>query len=221
MIKLIQGDCLEVMATLEENSIDAVITDPPYGGNYDTKYTRFTGGATEERQDFNPIIGDDTPFDPSPWLEFPIVVMFGFNVYSDKLPPGTLLVWQKRRNSKLGKFLSDCEIAWMKGGKGIYLFNHEWDGFMKASERGQKRQHPTQKPVALMEWVMDKAKVPVGATVLDPYMGSGGTGIACVNTGRSFIGIEVYPDYFSIASTRIQSAIDTQSLPHQIEMILP
>ena len=205
-VKLIQGDCLEVMKMLEEK-IDAVITDPPYGGNYDTNYKRFTGAsAPETHREFEAIIGDDVPFDPAPWVEFPSVVMFGFNVYSDKLPPGTLLVWQKRRDSKLGKFLSDCEMAWMKGGKGIYLFNHEWDGFMKASERGQKRQHPTQKPVVLMEWVMDKAKVPIGATVLDPYMGSGTTGVACVNTNRNFIGIESDPVYFTIATNRIKEA---------------
>jgi DNA modification methylase len=66
--------------------------------------------------------------------------------------------------------------------------------------------HPTQKPVALMRWCLDKAKVPPGATVLDPFMGSGTTGVACVQTGRNFIGIEIDEEYFSIAERRIAEA---------------
>jgi len=70
----------------------------------------------------------------------------------------------------------------------------------------RNRVHPTQKPVTLMEWCMEMAKVPKGATVLDPFMGSGTTGVACVKTGRNFIGIEIDETYFKIAQKRIEDA---------------
>jgi DNA modification methylase len=76
---------------------------------------------------------------------------------------------------------------------------------IKAHEHGS-RVHPTQKPVALMQWILDVLKVPVGATVLDPFMGSGATGIACMNTGRNFIGIEIVEEYFIVAKKRIEQA---------------
>jgi DNA modification methylase len=75
---------------------------------------------------------------------------------------------------------------------------------LKASEHGETRCHPTQKPVAIMEWSMDAAKVMPGMTVLDPYMGSGTTGIACIRTGRKFIGIEKDPVHFATAVERIK-----------------
>ena len=206
-VQLYNGDCLEVLKTLAPGSVDAVVTDPPYGVKQLTNYSRFTGGSVsaEYRKDHAPIHGDDREFDPSPWLQFPKALLFGFNSYSNKLPRGSVVVWCKRRDSRIGKFLSDCELAWMKGGYGVYLFHHEWDGVIRESERG-KFHHPSQKPVALMAWVLDKMKIPVGATVIDPYMGSGTTGVACVQTGRKFIGVEIDPNYFAVAEKRIAEA---------------
>lgn len=132
--------------------------------------------------------------------------MWGFQFFANRLPQGTVLVWNKRRDNQLGKFLSDCELAWMKGGKGCYLFNHTWNGFDRASERGQKSLHPSQKPVALMEWCIDKLKLKSGDTVLDPYMGTGCVGIACKNRGINYIGIECNQMYFEIAQARISQS---------------
>ena len=203
--ELYLGDCLEIMKTLPDKSVDAVITDPPYGIKNDCDYTRFTGGLSGHAT-YKPITGDAKEFDPNPFINYRYVVMFGSNNYSHKLPPGALLVWAKRRDSKTGKFLSDCEVAWMNKGRGVYLFHHEWDGFMRETERGEKTLHPSQKPVELMKWVMDKVGVPQGATVLDPFMGSGTTGVACVQTGRNFIGVEIDPTYYAIAEKRIKDA---------------
>ncbi len=75
-----------------------------------------------------------------------------------------------------------------------------------------KRQHPNEKPVGLMRWVLDRLKVPSGATVLDPYMGSGTTGVACVQTGRRFIGVEIDAGYFAIAQRRIEEAQNAEPL---------
>ena len=208
MIKLIQGDCLDVMATLNTGSIDAVITDPPYGMNNNTNYARFSGGSVDSvvkrgvGHDYGEqIIGDDHLFDPTPWLKFEHVVLWGWNHYAERLPVGTTLVWIKRNTAAFGSFLSDAEIAWMKGGHGVYCRKD-----LSNNSIARERVHPNQKPVTLMEWCLNKAKVPQGATVLDPYMGSGTTGVACIQTDRNFIGIEIDPAYFEIAKNRIREA---------------
>jgi DNA modification methylase len=200
-VTLYHGDCRDIAPTL--SGIDAVISDPPYGCANNCDYTRFTGGLIPKGGTFyRSIKGDDQPFDPTPWLEYPKVVLFGCQFYADKLPQGTVLVWNKRRPNQLGKFLSDAELAWMKGGKGCYLFNHIWNGFDRESERG-KSLHPTQKPIALWDWVLTRAKIHPGQTVLDPYMGSGSLGLACVKRGINYIGIEIERDYFRIAQQRL------------------
>lgn len=200
MITLHHADANEVQIT---EPITAVITDPPYGCDNDCNYTRFTGGKKVSRHFHEGIKDDDKPFDPSRWLIYPKVILWGFQFFANKLPVGTTLVWNKRRENQLGKFLSDCELAWMKGGKGCYLLNHHWNGFDRASERGQKSLHPSQKPVALMEWCIDKLKLKAGDTVLDPFAGTGCVGLACQNRGLNYIGIEHNKKYYDIARQRL------------------
>lgn len=201
-VTLYHGDCLDILPTLGQ--VDAVVTDPPYGINWDTNLARFTGkrkhGGLGRNYDAF-IRGDDAPFDPSPWLKYDNVVLWGYHHFSARLPSGSVLVWIKRFDSAFGSFLSDAELAWMKGGYGVYCKRD-----MSLLGETNDRAHPTQKPVSLMEWCMDKAKVPIGAIVLDPFMGSGTTGVACVRTGRRFIGIEIDPTYYAIAERRIREA---------------
>lgn len=215
MVTLHHGDCLEFMRGMADNSVDAVVTDPPYGIDWNTDYTRFPNAFQAcVNKAHKPVESDAKPFDPLPFLEFaPVVVMFGANHFSNKLPAGTLLVWVKRRDSMLGKWLADAEVAWMNKGAGVYILQHEWHGALKASEHNTKRHHPTQKPVEVMKWLIDKAKVPAGATVFDPFMGSGTTGVACVQTGRNFIGCEISEDYFKIAKRRIAEAQAQHQIP--------
>jgi site-specific DNA-methyltransferase (adenine-specific) len=204
-VRLIHGDCLAVLPTLEAGSVDAIVTDPPYGVNQDSDNTRFPslrGG----NKTYGQIEGDDHPFNPTPFLNFPRVAIFGANCFSDRLPLGSWLIWCKRRDSMFGKFLADAEAIWINRGFGLYVLQHEWHGALKESERGKSRYHPHQKPVAVMQWVIERLGVPAGATVLDPYMGSGSTGIACIKSGRSFIGIEKDPRYFAIAARRLKAA---------------
>jgi site-specific DNA-methyltransferase (adenine-specific) len=197
------GDCLNMLPTLA--GVDAVVTDPPWGVGQDSDNTRFPSLMGRNRS-YRTIAGDDTRFEPSPWLRFPRVALFGANCFSDRLPPGAWLVWCKRREDMLGQFLADAEAVWINRGFGIYLFQHEWHGALRASDRGVRREHPHQKPVAVMKWVLDRLGVPPGAVVLDPYMGSGTTGVACVQTGRRFVGIEIDPVYFAVAEKRLAAA---------------
>lgn len=198
---LYHGDCRELLPTLPK--VDAVVTDPPYG----IGYSHGKGGgklARSTKFDDHPIFGDDEPFDPSPWLNFPKVVLFGANHFASKLPDSAFwLIWDKRDGISSND-QADAEMAWVKGKGQARVIRHLWSGMLKASERGQERVHPTQKPVIVMEWVLKTAQI--GGLVLDPYMGSGTTGIACVNNGLPFIGIEFERRYFDIACERIAAA---------------
>ncbi len=210
---IICGNSVDVIKSIGADQIDAIVTDPPYGIKYDCDLNRFTNDLAPGTSSgkFREIHGDEE-FSPGPWLDFPKVVMFGANCFSNKLPIGSWLIWLKKRDSMLNTFLADAEIAWMKSGHGIYMFKHEWAGMLKDSERGEKRLHPTQKPVVVMEWVMNMAKIPEGAIVLDPYCGSGSTAIACIRTNRHFIGIDIDQDYVDKANVRIQNELSQMSL---------
>lgn len=204
LLRLYHADCRDVLPHVQQD-ITAVVSDPPYGCKNDCNYTRFSGGLSPHRNFHKGIKGDDTPFDPAPWLTFPKVVLFGYQFFAPKLPIGTILVWLKKRDNQLGSFLSDCELAWMKGGKGCYLFPHVWHGFDRQTERG-KTLHPSQKPVSVMEWVMQRAKITPADVVIDPYMGSGATALACRNLGIPFVGCEIEQQYFDIAVGRVRHA---------------
>lgn len=197
-VTLYLGDCRDIMPTL--GKVDALISDPPYGMDWNTDHSRFTGGdgGKHTRVD-KKIHGDAVDFDPTHLLGFDRVVIWGMHHFPQHLKRGTVLVWPKKYEDAYGSFLSDADTAWMKGGCGVYLSNV----INPASFQAEKC-HPTQKPVPLMAWCMDKAKVPAGATVLDPYMGSGTTGIACIRTGRRFVGIEKDPAHYATALERIK-----------------
>lgn len=198
------GDCREIAPTLERPA--AMITDPPYGIGYSHgggggKLARSTQFAHET------IIGDDKPFDPIPWVNIaPIVILWGANHYAHQLPPmSSWLTWDKR-DGVCSNDQSDCEHAWSNKGGPARIIRHLWNGMLKASERGEIRVHPTQKPIEVMRWCIEQAKVPTSGTILDPYMGSGSTGVAAVQMRHPFIGIEIEPKYFDIACRRIEEA---------------
>lgn len=193
---------MDVLPTL--GKVDAVCTDPPYGMRWNTDSSRFSGGHRESiarreqgRNDWGAITADDQPFDPSPWLGFSHVILWGANHYASRLPVGTTLIWIKRLDGAFGSFLSDAEIAWMKGGHGVYCFRD-----LSMMAEAKNRCHPSQKPTDVMRWCVGKTS----GTILDPFMGSGTTGVACTKMGRRFIGIEIEPKYFDIACRRIEEA---------------
>lgn len=193
------GDCREIAPGL--SGIAATLSDPPYGINH--KVERTHAGAKWSKRSSERVTGDEVPFDPLPWIGGP-AVLWGANYYADKLPPsGGWLVFDKRRNGTHNqKFIaSDCELAWSNVMGRVRTFSHLWDGLCRDSEVG-RHFHPTQKPVALMEWCLQF--LPPG-TVLDPYMGSGSTGIAAVRAGRPFVGIEIEQKYFDTACRRVES----------------
>ena len=195
-ITIYHGDQSEILPQLV--NVDTVITDPPYGIDHDTEYN-FSGGSVLGNQ-YKRIKGDDKPFDPSHLLNYRKVILWGANCYSDKLPQGSWLVWNKRQPKGNKNVMSDAEVAWMNTGHGVYIFDHIWDGFIRQSEKGENY-HPTQKPVALMRWCIQKAK-PQGV-IVDPYFGSGSLLVAARDLGFQAIGIEAEIEYCRVAVSRL------------------
>jgi len=238
-IELIQGDCLEVMKSIPDGSVDMVLTDPPYGTTACKWDSIIPLEPMWER--LNKLIKPNGA-----------IVLFGSEPFSSALRMSNIKnykydwVWDKTR----GHNFAQCNRQPMKSHEIISVFNkHEYypqktkgkpyvrdrrnDKSAKKgskvtldnslaeitinngdryplsiqtfkNEHSTKKQHPTQKPVALMEYLI-KTYTNEGETVLDFTMGSGTTGVACVNTKRNFIGIELDPDYFKIAEARINA----------------
>ena len=197
------GDCLEILPTLEK--VDAVITDPPYGigeaGKNHKSRNKLAGSPNYERSQW-----DDVPANPAAIELMRSIsdtqVIFGGNYFA--LPPAKCwLVWDKINGDN---DFADCELAWTNIDGAVRQIRHLWAGMLRDSERASRRDHPTQKPVAVMVWSIERANLNPAATILDPFMGSGTTGVACMNLGRKFIGIEIEPKYFEIACERIENA---------------
>lgn len=190
------GDCRDILPTL--GKVDAVVTDPPYGISKDGQ-KRATGG-NGGRKAYEFLGWDGERPDASLLAEIakfaPVCVMWGGNYFADLLPPtGKWLVWDKGQRINQ----SDGELAYtsMPGALRICTIN-------RVELMTDGAEHPTQKPVKLMQWTL--AQVGNPALVLDPFMGSGTTGVACMRVGAAFIGIEREPTYFDIACRRIEAA---------------
>ena len=206
---LYQGDCLEIMPTL--GKFDAVVTDPPYGiGEAAGKAKTRTSGLTSRirnaqlyRRDYGDSGWDDTTQDEAiaaAVAKSRNAIVFGGNYY-DLPPTSCWLVWDKENGAT---DFADCELAWTNLPKAVRRLRFLWNGCMRR-ERHIAREHPTQKPVGVMEWCI--GHLPDSAeTILDPFMGSGTTGVACVKLGRKFTGIELDARYFDIACKRIEDA---------------
>jgi DNA modification methylase len=190
---------LEILPTLPK--VDAVVTDPPYGIG-EAKKNNASRGKLAVAKDYGRANWDDRPV--SEFLPLissvPERVIFGGNYY--ELPPTPCwLVWDKENGAS---DFADCELAWTNIKGAVRLKRFMWNGMLRAA--GEPRgDHPTQKPVAVMEWSIQQCKKSP-QTILDPFMGSGTTGVACANLGRKFIGIEIERKYFDIACERIDAA---------------
>ena len=205
--ELYLGDCRDVLPMV--GAVDACITDPPYGIGYKGPQQGATPTGKHNRRNTDnvtiAVFGDDVQFEPAPFLDFPEVILWGGNHFAARLPHGRWMAWDKLAGLPEFDSFSDVEFAWRKGRGKDRIFSHMWKGICQASEKGgDTRQHPTQKPVALMKWCV--GLVPDAQTILDPFMGSGTTGVAAVQMGRKFIGIERDEGYFDIACRRIEQA---------------
>ena len=186
----------------------AVVTDPPYHTSYDYTKPR----RRPSRWDRN-FVGADQPFDPTPWLRFPEVILFGANHYWKALPQGgSWCCWHKTPGRQAADF-APCEWIWMSQAGPPHYVPYLWCGGMREGEENYSRLpqklHPAQKPVALLTFLVEQTVAPV---VLDPYMGSATTLAACVRLRRPCIGIELDPAYFAVACARLQQEVEAVGL---------
>lgn len=200
--ELWHGDCREVLPLVQA---DACVTDPPYGISY--MHSGGGIGVGAKRNHGVPIHDDDKPFDPAPLLRFPAVLMFGADHYRARLPDGgTLIAWDKHTGIGPNDSFADAEYAWTNLKIKRNVIRYLWKGVacVKAGEEGGQRWHPTTKPQGVMRWCLEQ--MPQARVIVDPYMGSGSTGVAAVAMGRHFIGVEIHRPYFDIACERISRA---------------
>lgn len=200
-IELYLGDCREILPTLPRH--DATVTDPPYGINKDGQ-KRTTGGHGGHggRKAYEFMGWDGHRPDPETFSLLLSVahqhVIWGGNYFADLFPPtGKWLVWDKGQRINQ----SDGELAWTSSQGALRIFELNRVALMTDGAF-----HPTQKPVEVMRWSIQQLDNP--ETIIDPFMGSGSTGVAAVDLGMKFTGIEKVADYFDIACKRIQAALD-------------
>jgi site-specific DNA-methyltransferase (adenine-specific)/modification methylase len=222
-VTIIRGDCYTLLDAWPSDA--ALVTDPPYGIALPCAY-----GATRQRSyekqlestDKNvrqhawkakihkPIHGDNRAFDPSPFLGFKRVCLWGANNYADRLPARySWLAWDKRDNRGPRNNFGDCELAWCAGVpfNSVRMFHHMWLGYNRDSEIAEGSLHPTQKPVALLAWCLETCGVTDGL-VIDPFMGSGSLGVACHRAGLRYLGVEIDADHFETAQARLKKELE-------------
>ena len=207
--ELWHGDCREVLPHL--NGRIAIVSDPPYGIGF--VHSGKTGKSATphkgHKKDFwyGGIEGDNEPFKPGHLLNFDQAILFGADHYAQELPRGRWLAWDKLGGQDTyGDSFSDVEYAWHSKPGAARIFRMVWKGMCQGAgkDKGTRRTHPTQKPVDLMEWCLEQAGRP--EVVCDPYMGTGATGVAAMNLGLRFIGVEIHRPYFDEACCRIEDA---------------
>ena len=189
-ITIYHGDCREILPSVDA---DVIISDPPYGIDYEP------GPYWKGER----IAGDSEPFDPSHLLDRRGAVLFGANHYADRLPASSgWIVWNKRDRTSRSLPGSDAELAWTNLLTQVRIFTQVW---MPHTIRGEPMLHPTQKPVALMREILEATGG--DDLVCDPYMGSGSTLRAAKDLGRKAIGIELEERYCEIAAERLGQGV--------------
>ena len=197
------ADCREILSEMPQ--VDLVLTDPPYGINYDATQSKHQYAINHGIAEW-----DKLPFDPVLLLALHTkMIIFGGNNFASRLPDqGGWLCWVKTNPSEYPDSIcrqADMELAWTNCVTRGRVFRHTWLGNIRNSERFMKNYHPTQKPLALMRWCLNLVKDV--NTVLDPYMGSGTTLRAAKDMNITSIGIEIDERYCEIAAKRMAQQV--------------
>jgi len=217
-IRLYCGDCLGILPTLEAGSVDAVVTDPPYGIGLTKKIAKQRNGSVKARE------GGYVHKDNLEYLSLVtvpatrlciglakrVVITPGSRHAFEYPKPDDMGCWYSAAGTGLGRWGFVCSQPILYYGKCPYLANRRG---ARPNSCGQvypndanKVGHPCAKPLPFATWLVTRASIE-NETILDPFMGSGTTGVACVKTGRRFIGIELDKGYFDIAVKRIEKAL--------------
>jgi DNA modification methylase len=205
-VELYCGDCRDILPI----KADALISDPPYGMRIDAGRLDDVKAQKQgmRRNKYKECEWDAEDYDANAllswWPKTKPIALFGADYYRNTLPDGgSWMVWDKKMPGMEELPGSDFELCWVRPTTKRRMLRKVWTGYL-SKELDEERLHPTQKPVAVMGMVMNAMRIPEGATVLDPYMGSGSTIIAAIRTGRKAIGIEKDPEHFKNACERIK-----------------
>lgn len=206
-----QGDCLEVMKGMPDKSIDLVLTDPPYGIDIgrNLRANKRHGKSKTHSKDYGYEEWDKEIPKKEYFEEIFRVsknqIVFGGNYFVEFLRNSpSWIVWDKD-NGENG--YADCELAWTSFRTAVRKFKWRWHGMLQENmSQKEFRCHPTQKPIELMRWCLEKYSK-AGETVLDPFLGSGTTARAAKDLGRKFIGIELEEKYCAIAKKRLEQEV--------------
>lgn len=222
MYQLHNDDCLAVMKDIPDKSIDLLITDPPYrcisGGKPHLKsqpsgILSKNDGKIFEHNEINPadylpefyrVLKDDTHF----YIMTNTINIQSFLITAKNVgfKLHNILIWKKNNATPNRWYMKNCEyILFFRKGKAKTINNVGTKQVLEVDNIIGNKTHPTEKPVELMQTFVENSSN-AGDVVLDPFMGSGSTGVACANTGRDFIGIELDKNYYKIASDRIKFA---------------
>jgi len=196
-VRLILGDCLEAMKQIPSGSVDAVVTDPPYGVG--VAY----GCFDDNKQNLKRLVDK---FMPEALRIAGCVLVTCGNGNQHLYPtPDWTLCWHIPAGNGYNAWGFTTWQPILAYGKPYREKGRAYPDSYSMSPIADDNEHPCPKPTKLMRWIVER-NIRMGATVLDPFMGSGTTGVACIQTGRSFIGIELDPGYFEISEKRIAEA---------------
>lgn len=212
------GDCLDILPTLADKSVDLVLTDPPYG-----IAVGGSKGAVGGSKIVNVNIYGEQKWDKEFGIDknlWQIIkqqsknqIVFGYNYAVDIFGNCRgAIIWDKKQRNDWDDNFSDAEIAYTSFNRPLKVYRQTWMGLIRENQtNNEKRQHPTQKPIGLFEWCLSNYSEH-GSTILDPFAGSGTTAIACIRLNRKYILIEKEEKYCEIAARRIETELEQTDL---------
>lgn len=215
--KFYNMDCMVGMKDIPDKYFDLAIVDPPYGIGEDGSKSKSRGNgystfrnAADYVKEYKPFIGNDKKPESKEYFDELIrisknQIIWGANHFIGNIPNANSscwVVWDKRNGES---DFADCELAWTSFKTAVRKFEFKWNGMLQENMKSKElRIHPTQKPVALYEWLLNNyAKE--GDKIIDTHVGSASSLIACYNLGFDYVGFELDKDYFNLACKRIET----------------
>ena len=206
MIHLYNKDCMEAMASMKDNEFDLAIVDPPYGIKEDGEKNHSRSKLAKSKE-YTPKNWDSSAPPKKYFDELQRVskkqIIWGANHFISRIPINSScwIVWNKENGEN---DFADCELAWTSFKTAVRIFSFRWQGMLQGNMKNKEhRIHPTQKPVALYTWLLDKY-AQKGWKILDTHLGSGSSAIAAHDLGYEFHGYELDEEYYEAASKRLK-----------------
>ena len=200
------GDCLEFMQNLPDKCIDLCLTDPPYGIGEDGEKNHSRSKIAKSKEYESKSWDSDIPHEDIFKEIFRISkhqIIWGGNYFIDYLSnTSSMIVWDKDNGEN---DFADCELAWTSHRKAVRKIKHAWHGMIQENMKNKEvRIHPTQKPLKLFKWCLEKYSKP-GDIIFDPFLGSFTTAVACNSHGLNWLGCEKDEDYFKAGQERYET----------------